>query len=66
MKVADTASKPAKGSKLELTLLDAAGKQVLVQTKSVSSSATTTVKFSGRVPQVATWSDDAPISTPLC
>lgn len=60
VKVADTASKPAKGSKLELTLLDAAGKQVLVQAKSVSSAASTTVKFSGRVPQVATWSDDAP------
>ena len=56
VKVADTASKPAKGSKLELTLLDAAGKQVLAQTKAVSTAAATTAGVEYRAKRVIKFS----------
>lgn len=60
VKVADNSATPAKGSKLEMTLYNAAGDKVMTQTKTVNAGISEVINFKGTVKNVKKWSDDAP------
>lgn len=60
VKIADNASVPAKGSRLQMALYNAAGKEVMHQSKAVPAGADAAVTFSGSLKNVASWSAETP------